>query len=192
MRGDPKVEKVAARIGLPNGRLISWSKSAYRKAYPDHLVLFNASIGDATGSCLWWGDLDVSLDEEKLVALAAALEKTLYVFAEADTHWVEHLPVERATVVVELLGQLAIGRDALTGEVRAFARRVELAADEAARFSQSQSGQSGQSGDLLLMPEGVAVGTPRPGVQTEPNLQAAAAGALGALGDGPGKGKEAQ
>ncbi|HWH24329.1 MAG TPA: hypothetical protein VNW68_05480 [Candidatus Limnocylindria bacterium] len=104
MRGRPPVEKIAAALGLPNGRLISWSKSWYRELFPDHLVLSNASITDASGRRLWWGDLDASVDEEKLVALARALERRLFVFYEA--HFRDPLPIERAALVFEPTGEV--------------------------------------------------------------------------------------
>jgi hypothetical protein len=52
VRGDPKVEAIAGQLGLPNGRLISWSKSGYRDLYPHNFVLFNGSIADDAGKLL--------------------------------------------------------------------------------------------------------------------------------------------
>lgn len=62
-------------------RMISYSKSGYHERHPDHVALFNANVCVDTGK-IWWGDLDLTLDEPKLVDLAQRLGKTVYVLAE--------------------------------------------------------------------------------------------------------------
>jgi hypothetical protein len=100
MNGDPAVEPVAARIGLPNSRLISWSKSGYHRAHPGNFVLFNCSIADDAGKRLWWGDLDLTREEEMLIELARALDRRLHILFESDT-WAEPMPIEHAAVVFQ-------------------------------------------------------------------------------------------
>jgi hypothetical protein len=78
------VHELAAELGLPSGRMITGSKSGYSRAHPDHLAVFNATIADEAGTDLWWGDLDLTLDEPKLAALAATLDLVLFVFYEGD------------------------------------------------------------------------------------------------------------
>jgi LmbE family N-acetylglucosaminyl deacetylase len=110
--GNARASEAAALVGLPNGRMISWSKSNYRKNHPDHFAVFNGTIADVSGAGLWWGDLDLTVDEERLVQLAAALETTLYVFYEGD--WprfgaestVADLP--RASFVVRPTGEVEV------------------------------------------------------------------------------------
>jgi hypothetical protein len=82
--GNERATQAAALVGLPNGRMVSWSKSTYRKNHPDHLAIFNGTIADDTGAGLWWGDLDLTVDEERLVELAAVLETDLHLFYEGD------------------------------------------------------------------------------------------------------------
>jgi hypothetical protein len=62
-------------------RMISYSKSGYHERNPDHVALFNANVCLDTGK-IWWGDLDLTRDEPKLVELARRLGKTVYVLAE--------------------------------------------------------------------------------------------------------------
>jgi hypothetical protein len=75
--------KLAESILGFSGRLISWSKSGYRNKYPDNLVIFNANVATINGK-IWWGDLDVTLDKDKLKQLAIALNETVYVLYEMD------------------------------------------------------------------------------------------------------------
>jgi hypothetical protein len=67
-----RVRELAAELGLPWGRMITESKSWYGRAHPEHLAVFNATVADEAGTDLWWGDLDLTLDEPKLAALDAA------------------------------------------------------------------------------------------------------------------------
>jgi hypothetical protein len=78
------VRELAAELGLPSGRMITESKSGYSRAHPDHLAIFNATVTDEAGTDLWWGDLDLTLDEPKLAALSGALDLTLLIFHEGD------------------------------------------------------------------------------------------------------------
>jgi predicted Zn-dependent protease with MMP-like domain len=46
---DAGIRDATAKVGLHHGRMISGSKSGYRRAYPDHVVVFNAALADADG-----------------------------------------------------------------------------------------------------------------------------------------------
>lgn len=64
------VEFIQKTIG-PSGRMLSGSKSFYRKEHPRHLVCFNASVAVDGFSTVWRGDLDLSTaDEQCLIDLA--------------------------------------------------------------------------------------------------------------------------
>ena len=58
MDGDPLFERSATALGLPPNRLISWSKSGYRRS---HVTVFNTTIAGNDHSRLWRGDLDLGL-----------------------------------------------------------------------------------------------------------------------------------
>jgi hypothetical protein len=83
--GNERATEAAAAIGLHHGRLITASKSSYHRAYPTHLVAFNSTISDDDGHGLWWGDLDITFDEQGLIALARELSQTLHVLYEQDS-----------------------------------------------------------------------------------------------------------
>jgi hypothetical protein len=68
---------------LPEGRMISASKSGYIMAHPDNLVAFNAQICPNGKDRIWCGDLDVTADAEALKRLAAGRGEDLYVFRES-------------------------------------------------------------------------------------------------------------
>jgi hypothetical protein len=73
---------IAACLGPP-GRLVGMSKTGYREQHPDHLAVFNTNVCFAAGK-VWWGDVDLTLDESKLVRLAAQTDETVYLLYERD------------------------------------------------------------------------------------------------------------
>lgn len=77
-----KNKTATAIIGI-TGRMISGSKSLYRRAHPDHTVVFNANLCTAGGK-FWYGDLDITLDQERLQELADTIGETVYVLYESD------------------------------------------------------------------------------------------------------------
>ena len=52
---------VLEKHGFRNGRLIGWSKSGYRRTFPNHNVVFNANIFTQSG-IEFHGDLDITID----------------------------------------------------------------------------------------------------------------------------------
>ena len=81
--------------GFHNGRMISGSKSGYRKNNPDSIPVFNARIW--TPICeYWWGDLDLTKDSETLQAVANECKTNLYVLREGDAWDVEKVTPEKA------------------------------------------------------------------------------------------------
>jgi hypothetical protein len=112
---DARAREAAAALGLPDSRMISASKSEYRQAWPDHIVLFNGHIADGAGKRLWWGDLDLTLDEAALVGLAAALETSVYVFFERQAHRPApgeplHFEIKDAVLHVSPDGKVAVNK----------------------------------------------------------------------------------
>lgn len=75
-------------ITLPQGRMISHSKSGYRRLHPyNPQVYFNANIfiqKDGKPEKIWWGDLDLAVDGLYLKTVAEANEVTLYVLPEFE------------------------------------------------------------------------------------------------------------
>lgn len=74
------------------GKIIAFSKSAYNKRHPDHCVIFNGNIVTLIRKMyipikkekVWYGDLDLVYDFEKLKSLATEVKKDLYVLYEMD------------------------------------------------------------------------------------------------------------
>jgi len=68
--------------------MLSGSKSIYRAANPKHIVIFNANIvvklNDGTFDKLWYGDLDITLDENAFRSIALDTECEIYVLREMD------------------------------------------------------------------------------------------------------------
>jgi hypothetical protein len=76
------METIIEKLGLP-GRMISGSKSGYRERYPSNLAIFNANLCIESGK-IWFGDLDLSLEKEKLVEISSEMGETVYVLYEMD------------------------------------------------------------------------------------------------------------
>lgn len=69
-----------------HGRMISGSKSSYYQRHPDNLIVFNANVCTDNGK-VWYGDLDVTLDSDKLQQAAEVLNCRLYVLYEMDARF---------------------------------------------------------------------------------------------------------
>jgi hypothetical protein len=79
-------------LGL-TGRMIGQSKSGYRRAYPDHVPVFNANVCTRERGKIWFGDLDLTLDEPVLAELARMLNEHVYVLTERRARFGnEHSP----------------------------------------------------------------------------------------------------
>jgi hypothetical protein len=74
-------------LGRP-GRMISFSKSGYRERHPDHVTVFNANLC-LRGGKIWYGDLDLTVDEPALAELARSIGTRLFVLSERDARF-EH------------------------------------------------------------------------------------------------------
>lgn len=84
---DDPLSRHAAAIGStlgPSARLISPSKSRYHDAHPDHVVVFNANVCLQKDGKVWWGDLDLTLDESQLANLAEQTGQIVYLLYESD------------------------------------------------------------------------------------------------------------
>lgn len=70
---------IFAKHGLLLGRLISYSK----RAPIEHQVYWNANVASEYRDKIWYGDISITKDGEKLQAIANELGETLYVLPEA-------------------------------------------------------------------------------------------------------------
>jgi hypothetical protein len=72
------------------GKMISWSKSGYRNENPENLAIFNANIIQKTEKGyekIWFGDLDITLDYEKLIRISECLDTEIFVLYEMDARF---------------------------------------------------------------------------------------------------------
>lgn len=91
--------------GLHSGRMISASKSGYRSRNKENIIVFNSRIALLGEGVIWWGDLDVTKEEEQLKKVSEEIGKPLFVLYESDG-WDEHkvtdsLILERNVVKIE-------------------------------------------------------------------------------------------
>lgn len=78
------MEKKFNELGLYEGRLIASSKSSYMDSFPGNEVYFNANIFVLGEGKIWYGDLDVTNDIEKLESIAMYMGKDLFTLREMD------------------------------------------------------------------------------------------------------------
>lgn len=89
----PKLERLLNEHKFEISRMIAYSKSTYRKKYPKNKIIFNANIISEREGKVWWGDLDLTLDQEKLQKVADAYNEPFYVLREMDCRFdTEKLP----------------------------------------------------------------------------------------------------
>ena len=79
-----KIREVFNNHSMHSGRMISYSKSGYRQKYPDNEVYFNANIFTLEEGKIWYGDLDLTLDESNLTQIANELNVDIYILSEMD------------------------------------------------------------------------------------------------------------
>jgi hypothetical protein len=80
------IDKIEGILGH-RGRLISGSKGQYRWDNEDHLIAFNANLCVAGLGKIWHGDLDVTVEEDKLRKAAKAVGMDLYLLHESDARF---------------------------------------------------------------------------------------------------------
>lgn len=69
------------------GRMISGSKSGYRMSNPDGEPIFNGNIIVNGEGKVWYGDLDVKKEADKLQNAANKLGKPIYILREHDARF---------------------------------------------------------------------------------------------------------
>jgi hypothetical protein len=80
--------------GFRDGRMISGSKSGYKSRNKGNVVVFNARICTLSEGIIWWGDLDITKDEETLKIIAEQIGQSIYILRESDA-WNEESVSEK-------------------------------------------------------------------------------------------------
>jgi hypothetical protein len=84
------IESALHANGYPCGRMISGSKSFYSTRHPDSFVIFNANIISKNyKEKVWYGDLDLTEDFDKLKELAQESGDIFYFLREMDCRFDE-------------------------------------------------------------------------------------------------------
>jgi hypothetical protein len=79
-----EINEVFYNKGLAPGRLISYSKSSYRKRFPENEVYFNGNIFTKELGKVWWGDIDLTVSSDILQEIANEIQMDLFVLSEMD------------------------------------------------------------------------------------------------------------
>ena len=104
-------------LGYP-GRLVGASKSRYRENKPNNVVVFNSNLCADDGK-IWYGDLDITEDHDKLAFLSKKLDKDLYVLLESHGRFEnEESPLlENAICIFRKDGTVEAGKECTTYSV---------------------------------------------------------------------------
>lgn len=105
-------------IGWP-GRMISGSKSAYSDSHKQNVPIFNANLCTKLRGKIWFGDLDLTLDKDKLATLAIELNEDIYVLRELDARFEnEAAPkFEEAAIIFKADGGWEIGTKSIYRDI---------------------------------------------------------------------------
>jgi len=89
----------------PPGQMVGDSKSRYQIAHKGNLVVFNANVCTEKEK-IWYGDLDLTVSEEKLVSLSEEIGEDIYVLKEMDGRFnnEENPKLESAILVADEYG----------------------------------------------------------------------------------------
>ncbi len=82
-----KAIDILYKKGFYIGRMISGSKSFYRSQFPNNKVIFNANIVVESQGKVWYGDIDITRDEEQLQEIANELGENIYILYEMDARF---------------------------------------------------------------------------------------------------------
>jgi hypothetical protein len=77
-----EVEKIFDTYHMFAGRMISGSKSGYYSQHPKHDVVFNANIFIPSVGKVWFGDLDITLDNKLLQEICNEIGEEMIVVSE--------------------------------------------------------------------------------------------------------------
>jgi len=69
------------------GKIISGSKGRYANSFPENLVIFNANLVLKTRGKIWYGDLDVTTDIDKLIAVRSIVNEDIYLLMEHEARF---------------------------------------------------------------------------------------------------------
>jgi len=106
---------ICKRLGHP-GRMIGGSKSGYMQNNKDNVVVFNANIIIELKTILktkytkvWYGDIDITKDENILNEIAQVTGSMIYVLREYDNRFDTESKPNISNYVVKTNGMLVIG-----------------------------------------------------------------------------------
>lgn len=70
-------------LGL-SGKSITFDPKAYMTSYPDKIVVFKSNIFTKNGSMIWFGDINITDNQEKLLELSSDLGTTIYIMKPSE------------------------------------------------------------------------------------------------------------
>lgn len=102
----------AERVLGHEARLVSLSKFGYRERRPTNLAVFNSRVVSRVGATwqpIWFGDLDLTLWEQRLAVLARVLDQDVFLLYESQARaWFDHPPRVEAIAVFSRGGEVEI------------------------------------------------------------------------------------
>jgi len=79
--------KIFLKHGFLYGRMISGSKSGYSGRNPENIIVFNGNIITKAHGKIWFGDIDVTKDFDKLKEISNEIKQDLYILREHDARF---------------------------------------------------------------------------------------------------------
>ena len=111
---DKKTKKsiLEKHLGM-SGRMISSSKGRYRHDNPQNIVYFNANVCTQKDGKMWYGDIDLTVESEKIIEAAKELNLKLLILSESDARFDnEEKPLlDEAMATVSNKGEISFKHD---------------------------------------------------------------------------------
>ena len=86
-------------LGSASGRTLSTGKVQFKKDNPDNAIIFNACLC-TDKHVLWYGDIDLSVDEGAIGSIAREIDKNIYILTEVDlARNAEAISIEHAVFI---------------------------------------------------------------------------------------------
>ena len=74
-----------------SGKSITMDPKSYRATYPEKTFVFKGNIVTKNGTLLWFGDLNITDEEEKLMNLSNEIGTTIYVLEPNNNNMSEYI-----------------------------------------------------------------------------------------------------
>lgn len=86
-----ELKSVAYKYFGLSGKSITMDPKSYRATYPNKTIVFKGNIVTKNGTLLWFGDLNITDEEEKLMNLSDEIGTSIYILEPNNNNMSEYI-----------------------------------------------------------------------------------------------------